>query len=124
MIFQQVEQAWLREHGKNLESHAYFPDRANIEFVWEDLAYQLHDDISKAYRLLVYERGCGMTLACSSGVAGTLGVLFYLGAIKQEELVAFSMPGGTVIGSVDAENNIILRATATMGFSGILEHKD
>ena len=72
----------------------------------------------------MYERGCGMTLACSSGVAGILGALFHLGVVKQEELVAFSMLGGAVIGSVDAEKNIILRATATMVFSGVLEHKE
>lgn len=120
VIFQQTDQAWLVEHGKELESHAYFPARANIEFVWEDLTDKSH----KAYRLLVYERGCGMTLACSSGVAATLGALYHLGLVKQDEQVAFNMLGGTVIGFVDAEKNIILCATATMVFSGTLEHKE
>lgn len=118
VIFQHVEQAWLVEHGKDLETHAYFPERANIEFVWEDEAAPL------TYHLLVYERGCGMTLACSSGVAATLGSLYVLGKIKREQAVVFKMLGGTITGFVDSAENIVLQAAATLVFRGELEHKE
>ncbi len=124
VVLQQCEQSWLTDHGKELEQHAHFPNRTNVDFIWEDDEYQLHDNIVKAFRLLVYERGCGITLACSSGVAAALWTLFNLGIVKTDEQIAFNMLGGTVIGLVDANNNIVLRASAVMICSGDLEHKD
>lgn len=124
VIFQSVEQSWLVEHGKKIEGHTYFPERTNVEFVWHAPELPLAHGVSKAYRLLVYERGCGMTWACSSGVAATLGTLVRLGNVIEGELIAFHMLGGVVIGSVDAHMNITLRASATLVYSGVLEHKE
>lgn len=55
--------------GKKLESHPFFPRKANIEFV-KVLA---NDEI----RMRVYERGCGETLACGTGACASVvsGVL-------------------------------------------------
>ena len=55
--------------GKKLESHPFFPRKANIEFV-KVLA---NDEI----RMRVYERGCGETMACGTGACASVvsGVL-------------------------------------------------
>ncbi len=124
IVFQQIEPSWLSTHGKYLEQHPNFPNRTNVEFAWEDKTHQATNTIQKLYNLLVYERGCGITLACSSGVAATLWTLFYQGLITQQEKIAFRMPGGTVIGSIGLNKNIVLQATATMVFRGDLEHKE
>ena len=124
VIFQQCEHQWLLDHGKELEQHSYFPQRTNVEFVWEDSTYRAHNNIRKTYRLLVYERGCGVTLACSSGVTAALWTLFHLDIIKPNDHVAFMMLGGMVVGHVDSNKNVILRAPAVMVYHGDLEHKE
>lgn len=124
VILQKCENHWLSDHGKDLESHMLFPQRTNVEFVWEDTDCRLPDNIKKAYKLLVYERGVGITLACSSGAAAALWTLYTLGRIQQDEHVLLTMLGGTLIGSIDQNKNIMLRASAEMVFSGDLEHKE
>lgn len=124
VILQKVEQHWLADHGKELECHAYFPQRTNVEFVWEDAETALPSGVSKAYRLMVYERGVGITLACGSGATATLWALYTLGMVKQGEQVLLTMPGGPLIGSVDQNNNIVLHASAVMVMTGALEHKE
>lgn len=50
--------------GPVLERHAFFPDRANIEFA---------EVIAPGHiRMRVWERGAGITLACGSGACATL----------------------------------------------------
>lgn len=50
--------------GPQLETHPFFPNRANIEF-----AQIIAPD---RIRMRVWERGAGITLACGSGACGTL----------------------------------------------------
>jgi diaminopimelate epimerase len=118
-IEQYVALPWLAEHGAAIESHAAFPEKTNVEFVWQEPA--LHDHtISKAYGMHIYERGCGITLACSSGAAAFTGLLRSAGKIKEHELISISMPGGVVMAWVDEEGVISLQATAQEVFSGLL----
>ncbi len=51
-------------HGRRLEHHPLFPDRANISFA------QVLD--RETIRLRVWERGAGVTLACGSAACATL----------------------------------------------------
>jgi diaminopimelate epimerase len=55
--------------GKKLESHSFFPKKANIEFV----KVLSRDEIS----MRVFERGCGETMACGTGACAAVvsGVL-------------------------------------------------
>ncbi|MBD3391557.1 MAG: diaminopimelate epimerase [Chitinivibrionales bacterium] len=57
------------DYGRELERHAFFPRRANVEFV---------RIISESeIEMRVYERGCGETLACGTGTCAAVvaGVL-------------------------------------------------
>jgi diaminopimelate epimerase len=59
----------VKNWGKKLESHPFFPNKANIEFV------KVISD--KEIFMRVYERGCGETMACGTGACASVvsGVL-------------------------------------------------
>lgn len=114
VFFEQTTPLWLKEHGPSLESHHLFPHKTNVEFVWRT------DTSPTSYQVLIYERGCGMTKACSSGVSAILGLLFKKSVIKKEQQITFHMPGGPLIGWVDAQEDIILKGQAVRVFSGKL----
>lgn len=59
-----VQLAPVHELGEALESHPFFPERANIGFM------QIVD--RNNIKLRVYERGAGETLACGSGACAAV----------------------------------------------------
>ena len=59
-----INTAPVAELGKQLESHAIFPERANIGFM------QIID--RQNIKLRVYERGAAETLACGSGACAAV----------------------------------------------------
>jgi len=74
----------VNELGEALESHAFFPERANISFM------QVVD--RNTVKLRVYERGAGETLACGSGACAAVVI-----GIEQKLLdkdVSVGLPGG------------------------------
>ncbi len=81
-----VNTAPVTELGKALESHALFPERANIGFM-QIINRQL-------IKLRVYERGAGETLACGSGACAAVVI-----GIEQNLLdstVVVELAGGTL----------------------------
>ncbi len=81
-----VQSAAVAELGKILESHAIFPERANIGFM---------QIINKnAIKLRVYERGAAETLACGSGACAAVVVGIEQNLLNQE--VDVELPGGNL----------------------------
>ena len=81
-----VNSAPVAELGKALESHALFPERANIGFM------QIIN--RQSIKLRVYERGSGETLACGSGACAAVVI-----GIEQKLLdstVVVELAGGTL----------------------------
>ena len=76
----------LAQIGPVLETHPLFPDRANISFV--------HKLGANRFRMRVWERGGGITLACGSG-ASAVGVAAHRAGLsgRVNEIV---MDGGMV----------------------------
>ena len=111
IVFQKQTPEWLAVHGKEIECHAEFPNKTNVEFVWQ------YDNV---YHLLIYERGCGMTQACSSGAAATLGVLVAQKMLEPERVLNLVMPGGTLQGRVSCDGKITLTGRASLVFKGML----
>ncbi len=120
-IDQQVSLDWLAQHGRAIESHEAFLHKTNVEFFWE-YPVPVIIDVSRSYGINVFERGSGVTLACSSGAAAFAGLLHSLGTINNDEKISITMPGGSVIAWCDAHGAISLQATAQEVFSGILEN--
>lgn len=118
IIFAPTDLDWLAQHGAGIESHPSFEHKTNVEFVVPISGAQNTTGLSLAYSALVYERGCGITLACSSGAAAVTGLLCHLGQIACEQKIAIVMPGGMVQAWVDKNNEVTLQATAHSVFEG------
>ncbi len=106
-----VDSAPLETLGPELQTHAQFPDRANVGFL-EVL------DRANA-RLRVFERGVGETAACGTGacaamVAGRLADWF-------DETVTLSLPGGSLMVNWKAsDSSVWLTGPAEYAFTGNL----
>ena len=81
-----IKTAHVISVGAQLESHAVFPERANIGFM------QVIDP--QHIKLRVYERGAGETLACGSGACAAVVIGIEQHLLANE--VSVDLPGGTL----------------------------
>ena len=83
-----INTAPVAELGEALESHAFFPERANIGFM--QIINRQH------IKLRVYERGAAETLACGSGACAAVVI-----GIEQKQLdqtnIKVELPGGELL---------------------------
>ena len=76
-----------RTYGPLIEKHEFFPEKTNTEFV---------KIISKSeVEMRVFERGCGITLACGTGACATV-VASVLNNLTEHK-VKVNLLGGSVI---------------------------
>lgn len=97
--------------GPEIENDYHFPRKINVEFV------EKIDDTN--YKVKVWERGCGETLACGTGACAIFAILslpLRQGLVSKE--ITLEFPGGKLYVSKDHEGNIILRGPATFVFKG------
>ncbi|OGT06474.1 MAG: diaminopimelate epimerase [Gammaproteobacteria bacterium GWF2_41_13] len=113
VIFDEVDSNWLSQHGAKIESNPFFPHKTNVEFVWSDITIP-----APTYHLLVFERGCGITLACGSGAAAAMIALTEQGKIEPGKTVTFNMQGGDLSSFIDTENQLHQEAPAQFIFKG------
>ncbi len=116
IIFQETTPTWLEQHGRCLAYHESFADGINVEFITPKTYHS-----SSAYNILVYERGCGITQACSSGAAAITFLLAHLKQLSPGKSCELTMPGGdltTLVSSDHTEEKLVtLCATAEHIFS-------
>ena len=93
-----------------VENNSHFPNKINVEFV-EKIA-------DNHYKVKVWERGCGATLACGTGACAVYAVLARQGLAEQELKLEF--PGGNLFVSENNAGEIILRGEAEYVFKGEL----
>ncbi len=75
-----------KTYGPDMEVHPYFPEKTNTEFV---------KIISKnEIEMTVYERGCGITLACGTGACAST-VACVLNNLTENK-IKVNLPGGAV----------------------------
>ena len=86
LLVDDAEAIDLAKIGPALEMHPLFPDRANISFV-----HQLGEN---CFRMRVWERGGGITLACGSG-ASAVGVAVHRAGLSGR-VNDIAMDGGVV----------------------------
>ena len=96
-----------REFGPKIESHELFPQKTNVEFV------QIKN--KSRVRLDVYERGCGITLACGTGACATVVAGVLKGFLDNN--VTVELPGGELSIEYDGEN-VYMTGSATKVFEG------
>lgn len=77
---------YAKKYGPAVEKHEFFPEKTNTEFV---------KIVSrKEIDMCVYERGCGITLACGTGACASVAACILNNLT--EEKVKVNLPGGAV----------------------------
>ncbi len=94
-----------------LERHALFPDRANIGF-----AQVLAPD---RIRLVMWERGAGMTLACGSGACATVVNAARRGLTGRR--AAVELPGGTLEMEWRGDGHVLMTGPVATAFRGEID---
>jgi len=105
IVFEQTDRKWLEHYGRSIEQHKAFPNKTNVEFIWP------HKTKKNAYHILVYERGCGVTQACSSAAAAVTQLLRKKKRVRLNEPVNLCMLGGVLTGLITKEQQISLCVT-------------
>jgi diaminopimelate epimerase len=88
-----------RTAGPLVERHAWFPRRTNAEFA--------HVKDRREIDLVVWERGCGITLACGTGACATAVAAVVTGRADEGAPIRVNLPGGS------------LEITVARGLSGV-----
>ena len=78
---------YAKKYGPYVEKHEFFPEKTNTEFV-KVLSREEID-------MCVYERGCGITLACGTGACASVVVTVLNNLTEQK--VKVNLLGGSVI---------------------------
>ena len=102
------------KYGPHLEKHPWFPKKTNAEFAKLGEPGEIE--------LVVWERGCGITLACGTGACAT-GVAAVLNhhAFPDEE-IAVHLLGGTLHVNVKADlSGVTMRGPADEVFEAELD---
>ena len=77
-----------RSVGPLIERHAWFPNRTNAEFA--------HVKHRREIDLVVWERGCGITLACGTGACATAVAAVVTGRADEATPIRVNLPGGSL----------------------------
>lgn len=97
------------KYGESLETHKVFPKKSNINFV---------EVIDKdTIRVQTWERGCGYTFACGTGMTASVILSHYLG--KTNSKVKAISEGGEVFIEVNKDNTYMI-GSAVKVFEGTL----
>jgi diaminopimelate epimerase len=79
---------FARSVGPAVERHAWFPNRTNAEFA--------HVKHRREIDLVVWERGCGITLACGTGACATAVAAVVTGRADEATPIRVNLPGGSL----------------------------
>ena len=104
-----VDDLRLEEIGSKFEQHERFPDRVNTEF-----AERLD---SRNFKMRVWERGSGETMACGTGACATAVAAMLNGYAERE--VTIHLLGGDLEISWDEEDNCVyMTGPAALAYTG------
>jgi diaminopimelate epimerase len=100
--------------GTTVEHHAWFPRRTNAEFA--------HVTSRSAIDLVVWERGCGITLACGTGACATVVAAILTDRVDGGGPVRVSLPGGTLSIAVASDfSDVRMTGPAAHVFDGVVD---
>jgi diaminopimelate epimerase len=106
--------AIAEKYGPSLETHPDFPKKTNAEFA------RVHSPTS--IELVVWERGCGITLACGTGACGTVVAATLTGRAQAGVETAVQLLGGTLQITVAPDlSGVTMRGPAEEVYEGELD---
>ncbi len=103
--------ALAKTYGSEIEHHPLFPEKVNVEFI---KILNEHEMI-----LDVWERGCGITLACGTGACASTVAAILNGRCK--DIVKVNLPGGALTIEWDGVNDIYMTGSAEFVFTGEID---
>jgi diaminopimelate epimerase len=106
--------AWLESAASCLQADSYFPEGVNVEFVKVESRSHV--------KVVVYERGCGRTLACASGAAA-VAVACVLEKKTERELTVELEGGPLQISWSEEDNHVRITGPAGTVFRGQVDLK-
>jgi diaminopimelate epimerase len=83
--------ALAEAYGRGIEHDSLFPRRTNVEF-----ARVRQGQAGTEIDLVVWERGCGITLACGTGACATVVAACLEGRAAPDREIPVHLPGGTL----------------------------
>lgn len=89
-----ADESVARALGPQVECHPAFAERTNVEFV---------DVQGDTVKLVVWERGVGLTQACGTGACATVAALANAGRVPKNTFVVVQLPGGPLEVKADFE---------------------
>ena len=105
-----IEKIQLEKWGSILEVDRQFPDRCNIEFAQVVTPNQI--------RMRVWERGCGVTMACGTGSCATLVAAQRTGRVGVEADVV--LDGGVLHIKHEEDGPVLMTGPAQEVFKGTI----
>ncbi|HJX64208.1 MAG TPA: diaminopimelate epimerase [Polyangia bacterium] len=81
--------ALAEAYGRGIEHDSLFPRRTNVEFA------RVREGVA-GIDLVVWERGCGITLACGTGACATVVAACLEGRAAPAQEIPVHLPGGTL----------------------------
>ena len=115
-VAQDVESFPVEKYGPIIETHHFFPNKVNVEFI------EILDRHN--IKMRVWERGTGETMACGTG-ACAVAVAAILNNLTERQ-VSVHLPGGILQIEWNAkDNHVYLTGQATTVFEGqLIESKE
>jgi diaminopimelate epimerase len=103
-----------RAVGTQVEHHPWFPNRTNAEFA--------HVKSRGEIDLVVWERGCGITLACGTGACATAVAATVTGRADEARPIRVNLLGGTLEITVQPGlTGVAMKGPAVHVFDGELD---
>jgi diaminopimelate epimerase len=97
--------ALAERFGPTIETHAWFPNKTNVEMT--------HVHGPDHLELVVWERGCGITLACGTGACATAVAACLTGVSRPGDEIKVSLLGGDLAITVaDDYSTVLMRGPA------------
>jgi diaminopimelate epimerase len=113
-------------YGRGIEHDPLFPKRTNVEFA----AVGKDASNGPAIDLVVWERGCGITLACGTGACATVVAACLEGRVPPDREIQVHLPGGNLFitvasGPADSDGptfaGVSMRGPANVVFEASLD---
>ena len=92
-----------KTYGPDLELHANFPNRTNVQFL------KVLD--RKNIQIEIWERGAGYTLASGSSSSACAAVAYKMGLVDADLTV--NMPGGKIVIGIGSDYSIVMTGPTT-----------
>ena len=110
IVLPEISEALARRYGPDLETHANFPKRTNVQFL------KVLDRAN--IQIEIWERGAGYTLASGSSSSASAAVAHRLGLVDRS--VTVHMPGGRIGIEIGDKFSIRMTGTVTRVAEGVM----